>query len=268
MKVTMPKQIIHLIMLLTLVAISSEIKAQCELTNKHFKAGEILTYQLDFKYGLLNMHAGTSTMLIVNDVYAGQPAYKTMMTAKSKGVANSIYHVNDTLTGYFSTKLKPLFFQKHAHEGKDYTQENVYYSYKNDSVYVHTTRKKNGDDKFDVTIAMKNCVYDLLSSIFYARVQDYTQMDKGESLDVNFISGKKMVFMQIILEGLQTIKAANGVKYECLVLKLNIKDDVFSTPNEAMTVYLSHDEYQLPIRIDTNLKIGSTKAILKKVEGL
>lgn len=259
--------IAFLILICTLIC-AGNLYAKCPLTNKHFKGGEKIKYNLYFKYGIMNLSAGVSTLNTEEKMLDGKPAYEVKMIARSQGAASAVYSVNDTIISHFSKKLEPLSFSKLAHEKGNYTQEYVSYSYKDDSVYVNTKRIKNGSLRFDKTIVTKDCIYDYISSLFYARVQDYTGMGIGDKIDVNFISGSKLITMQISLVGIEDLKAANGKKYECLVLTLSVLNDAFSNPKEAMTVYLSNDTNQIPIRIDTKLKKGKTTAILKSAEGL
>ena len=66
------------------------INAQCGITNNAFQAGEELTYDVYFKYGLIHKKAGLATLKIKNDTYKSRDAYRMSMIANSTGLAKKI----------------------------------------------------------------------------------------------------------------------------------------------------------------------------------
>lgn len=249
------------------VLFSLNAVAQCKLSNTYFQAGEELTMDLYFKYGLINMKAGTSKLTTVSENYNGQEAYKMTLLAASSGNARKIFPLNDTLSCYMTKDLVPLAYIKNAREDDDYTQERVKYSYANGLVSINTKRTKNGGFRFDETLTSTTCIYDMMSVVYYARALDYTSMKKGDTNKVSFISGKNKVSMVIEHDGLETIEANDGKKYRCIKLVLSIMDDAFSDKKEAMKVYITNDSNHMPVRLDSKLKIGSTRAILRSHKG-
>ena len=247
---------------------SFNAQAQCPIVNNSFKAGEELTYDLYFKYGLINSKAGESTISVQNTTYKGGFVYKMTTIAISSGFASKMFSLNDTITSYMSYDIVPLYFDKKAHEGGDFTDETLTYSYADDKVTAVANRVKNGDHKFNERLESKKCLYDMQSVVFYARTLDFANMKDGDVAQINFVSGKKMRAMDIKLDGTVNMKANNKKKYYCYKLILNINDPAFDDKSEAMTVYLSKDENRIPIRIDSQLKVGSTRAILRNASGL
>lgn len=255
-----------LIAILLLLCIQTT--AQCPIENHYFRAGETLSYDLYFKYGLLHTKAGYSTLTVRNDVFNGTPVYKTTLLAKSTGVVNKLFTLSDTLSSYITKEVVPIAFIKNALEGDDYTQEKATYTYNNGIINITSKRVKNGNFKFNESITSESCIYDMVSIIYYARTLDYSNMKKGNSSEVVFLSGKKKVYMEIEYRGKETMTANNNKEYDCIILKLSINNKAFKNKEEAMTVYITNDKNRMPVRIDSKLKIGSTRAILKSHEGL
>jgi len=163
--------------------------------------------------------------------------------------------------------LVPLAYLKNAKEGKDYTVERVIYTYGSQGVSLNAKRTKNGEFRFDETIKTQSCIYDMMSVVFYARSLNYSGMKKGDTSKVDFISGRKKVNMVIEYDGIETMEANDNKKYSCIKLVLSIMDDAFSDKKEAMKVYITNDNNRMPIRLDSKLNIGSTRAILKSYKG-
>ena len=262
------------LMILTtlLLALSTiEGNAQCKVTNNYFQAGEELTYDLYVKFAI-TVKAGTSSLKTVSTKYNGKDAYKMSLIANSSGLANSIYSLDDTLSTYTTKDLTPLAFQKLAHEKGDFTNENMTYTYgSGGNVTVKTKRVKNGELKFDETINASSCVYDMVSVVFYARTLDYSSMKKGDEKRVDFVSGKKKSYMIIEHQGIENIKANDGKTYSCIKLVLslsaNVNKNAFEDRTEAMKVYITNDNNRIPVRLDSKLKRGSTRAMLKGYKG-
>lgn len=249
------------------VLFSLTANAQCKLNNTFFQAGEEMTYDLYFKYGIIYTKAGTSSLKTVAEKYNGVDAYKMTLLAQSTGTVRKLFSLNDTLSCYTTKDLVPLAYIKDAFEGKDYTQEEVRYTYNGKGVSINAKRHKNGNFKFDETITSNSCMYDMMSVVFYARTLNYTSMKKGDTSKVDFISGKNKVNMVIEYDGIETVDANDNKKYNCIKLVLSIMDNAFSDKKEAMKVYITNDNNRMPVRLDSKLNIGSTRAILKSYKG-
>ena len=93
-------------------------------------------------------------------------------------------------------------------------------------------------------------------------------MQRGDNTQVQFITGKRLVNMYIRYHGASSMKVNNGETYEALELSLMILDKAFVDQEEAMRVWITNDENRIPLQIDSKLKIGSTRAILKDFSGI
>lgn len=256
------------ILLLLFVFLGSlQLNAQCELVNKAFASGEEIQYDLYFSYGFLNARAGRGSLAVTEANYRGKNSYKTVMMLNTSGLAGNLYTVNDTLTSYIDMQLRPLLFTKEASEGKDYSVERQVYTYVGGKVSIRAIRHWNGEQRFDEVVTTDQCTYDYLSILPYIRNLDYTGMQAGDRKFVQFISGRKPVNMYINYMGTSSIKANNGKTYEVINISMTILDDAFANQKEALKASITNDANRTPVIIDTNLKIGSVRAVLRMVSG-
>ena len=87
---------------------------------------ERLTYNIMYKWGLINKKAG-EVALATSGV--GSPAFKSTLTAASAPWADHIYHVRDTLLGTIDTStLMPSRYERIAHEGGRFSHDILDYS--------------------------------------------------------------------------------------------------------------------------------------------
>jgi len=255
-------------MICALIIAGMQAKAQCEVDNQYFKAGEELNYDLYFKYGILYTKAGNSSLRVTDNTYNGKDAYKMTLTAKSSGMVKAFFSLSDTLSSYMTKRLTPLAYTKDAHENGDYTTERATYDYSSGKTSLRNVNIRNGNLRYDTTLVSDHCMYDMLSILYYARTLDYETMKKGDKKTVSFFSGRKKVDMDIQHHGIETVSANDGRDYNCIKLVLVMNERAFEDKNEAMKVFITNDRNRVPVRIDSKLKVGSTRVILKDYKGL
>lgn len=107
----------------------------------------------------------------------------------------------------------------------------------------------------------------MMNILYYARALNYSKMKKGDITGVSFLSGKDKVNMDIEYASTETITANDNKKYSCIKLILSINDKAFESKKEAMVVFITNDENRMPVQINSKLKIGSTRVILKNFKG-
>ncbi len=259
--------ILYPFVLFTFLIATTAINAQCKVRNTAFASGEKIQYDLYFNYGIINARAGKGSLSVTEANYRGINAYKTVMTLNTSGLAGNIYNVNDTLTSYVDKDLRPLLFTKEASEGKDYSVERQAFSYEGSRINIRALRTRNGEERFDETVTTNRCTYDYLSILTYVRNLDYTGMRPGDSHFIQFISGKRPVPMYVNYLGISSVKANNGKRYEVINISMTIEDDAFTDQKEALKASLTNDENRIPVVIDTHLKMGFVRAVLKDVSG-
>lgn len=249
--------------------VNANINARQNDRSLPFKAGEVLSYDMYFRYGLIHAKAGVSTLSAEETTYGNKSVYKFTLHAKSSGAAKAFFSVADTLSSYMGKDLKPLAYAKDAHENSDYTIERASYQYPaSGKVELRGKRIKNDELKFDTLLISEVPVYDMIGVIFYARTFDYSSMKKGDKFSVAYFTGRRMENMDIEYRGIETVRANDGREYYCIKLVMILNEKAFEDGNEAMTVYISNDQNKVPVRIDSKLKLGSTRIIIKEYKGL
>lgn len=254
---------------LILGALFTSLSAQCEINNTVFKAGEDILYDLYFKFGVLSAKAGKARLKVNATKYQGKPAYQMTLTSSSTGFARKIFVLDDTLSCITDDKIRPLFYTKNAHEGKEHTFEYQSYNYQPDgSINIQARRVRNGKERYNVSLKAESCTYDMMSIIYFVRTLNYDGMKNGENKRIALISGDEKVSVLLIYRGLKTAEANNNKKYKCHQITLAITDKAFENAKESMNVWFTADSNCLPIRIDTKLKHGEARAFLKSYSGL
>lgn len=258
-----------IVICLLLLGVSTSTLFAKSPTHTQLAGSKPLLYNLSFKYGLIHARAGYGQLSVKPMTHEGERAYRMDLISHSTGLLRKVFKLDDTLSCAVTEGLRPLWYEKRAHEGKDDIWERVDYRYHKDGrIEARSQRIRNGELSYDKTLPLGAVTYDMMSIVYYVRTLDFSSMPKGASRQVTFLSGATPVKMNVIMRGLDRVEDAGGHIHECYKLTLAILDPAFTNPKEAMTVFLTADGKAVPIRMDTKLRIGSARAVLKDAGGL
>lgn len=242
------------------------VQAQCPETNKAFKPGERLDYEMYFNWKFVWVKAGTTTLNTSLINYQGKQAYKTYLYSTGNKRADFFFKLRNTLISYYTPDMVPLYFKKASTEGKRYTEDEVWYSYNNGITHLRQ-RFRNHEGKVTYTShTSRNCVYDMMSMLFRARSFNGNSFRQGQRIVFPMATGKKLENQTIIYRGKQVIKANDKKKYRCLVFSF-VEPGKKGKWEEVITFFITDDPNHIPVRLDMFLNFGSAKAFLKSVSG-
>ena len=256
-------------MLFALCLFPAIVSGQCKLEQDFFSVNERLNYDVYFNWKFVWVKAANAEMKSQSTAYKGTAAYKTLLTGKTKGVIDNVYRVNDTLMCYVSSaNLAPLFYSKAAHEGKSYSAyEEITYSYPgNPTVKARLQDWRNKKFKSDTVLTSQKCFYDALSQFYFIRSLIPENMAVTKSITIPILFTDESFDVKVAYKGTETVEIdkekINTVKYS-----LSIDGEAFANKKESVFVWLSLDENRIPVMIESKLKVGSIKALLKKASG-
>lgn len=241
--------------------------AQFPVENKAFKAGEKLTYDLYFNWKFVWVKCGQGHMSIRNTTYQGKPALRADLLSTSNKRCDAVFAMRDTLISITTPDLTPLYFRKGAFEGKNYTVDEVWYTYPKGKSHVKQRYLNRHGELSEHHHESAECNYDMLSILSIARSFDPKDYKVGQRINFPMATGKKVETQTLVYKGKKNWKANDDKTYRCLVFSLlDYEDD--KKDKELLRFYVTDDLNHLPIRIDFFLKFGSAKAYFTKGEGL
>jgi hypothetical protein len=239
-------------------------ETSCAVTNKAFKSGEKITYELYFNWKFVWVKAGVATLATNATTYNGTHGYRTDLLSVSSKRVDMFFKMRDTLTSIVTQKLEPLYFRKGAEEGKRYTVDEAWYKYNGSKVDVEQKRTYQDGTFKETSYSDKRCVFDMLSILAQARSWDPTNYTVGQKFNFPMTTGKKVEEETLIYRGKKNIEADDGNTYRCLVF--SFVEYQKKKEKEVITFFVTDDDNHLPVRLDMYLNIGSAKAFLKRAE--
>ncbi len=220
-----------------------------------FQRGEVLEYNIH--YGMVN--AGKATFRVKDTLIyiGGRPHFSVKVFGRSLESWDWFYKIRDHYYSYLDTKTYlPSFAYRNVREGEYKTKERLVF--KRDKNVV----LRNGDPH-----QVPDGIHDILSAIYYARCIDFSRVRSETHLPIKTFFADSLFPVGVTYKGKQTIKTKLG-RFKCRVFKPDlVKGRVFKGQDD-MTVFVSDDRNQLPLRIESKIFVGYIQADLKEYKNL
>lgn len=224
---------------------------------------ETLTYDIMYKWGLINKKAGSVTLKATPE---SSSMFKAKLTASTAPWADKYYMVRDTLKGEInSTSFIPSYYEKISHEGGDYNRDLLYYTHSGDTHTANATRwrlhKKDTEViKTTQTYSATGLSMDMLSAYFYMRQISYQDMKAGDTVKFNVFSGSKKETLTIKYKGVVTLEL-NKKKYSAYRITFIFTTDGGKVSSDNMDAWISTTDSRIPLLLEGKLVVGKVRAV-------
>ncbi|MCL4511320.1 MAG: DUF3108 domain-containing protein [Bacteroidetes bacterium] len=226
-----------------------------KLTNKAFTVGEKLDY--DIYYGPIV--AGSATIATPSyEYYENRKCYKVEFTMRSAKFFDLFFKVRDYYYSLIDTEgLFPWKFEQHIREG----------GYKKDFVawfnQVNHTAKTSEGGPYKI----EPYTQDIVSTFFYARTIDYDNLRIGQKIHFENFYKDKVYPLDVKYLGQEDVETKAG-KFHCQIIEpIIVKGGLFKTTGRIV-VWLTDDSLKIPVKVQSEVAIGSVVAELTGYSGL
>jgi len=244
---------IYLILFLISFFVSSSLNA--------LQIGEKLTFKI--KYGMIT--AGEATLELNETTYHDSiECYYIKSLAKTNSFFDKIYKVRDKIESIWDKKkLVSYRFEKNLKEGS-YRQRRIhlYYPEQNLSYYLNYARRQR---KFkEKKMEIPENTQDILSAFYWFRMKD---MKVGDRITINVTADGFNYPADVLVHRKEKIKTIFGKK-ECFVVEPILEGEAIFKQTAKILIWLTADEYKIPVKLQSKIIFGSFKAILKDAENV
>ncbi len=224
------------------------------IENNAFTVGEKLTFNV--KYGFVT--AGVAVMEIPKiKRIAGRDVYHVIFKVNSLPSFDPFYKVRDRYETYIDVKaLFPWRFEQHVREGGFSMDFAAFFDHRKG---IAKTSKG--------TYKIPPNVNDIVSTFFYARTLDYSNLKVGDKFELHNFYKKKVYPLDVIYKGKETVEVEAGT-FDCIMVEpVIVEGGLFKTEGKII-IWLTDDELKIPVKVKTKILIGSIDAELAEYEGL
>ena len=225
-----------------------------KMNNQAFKVGEKLTFRVH--YGIINA-ANISMSVDQATTINGRNAMAVRCEGETLKSFDWAYKVRDKFQSWIDADaLAPIRYAKTVRENKYYDEDLA--------VYMHDKKKLRNPDG---ELAMPIYTQDVASVLYYARNLNLENAKLNQFFPLDVYLVNKIYNLHFAYLGKETLSTDIG-KIKCIKLRPKlVVDRVFKSSND-MTVWVSDDANRIPIRVQTNIKVGSLKVDITGYEGL
>lgn len=232
-----------------------------KIEQRTFKAGEYLEYRVH--YGAVT--AGTARLLVQEKpvTIQGRPCFHVIGQGVSSKAFSLFYRVNDRYEtfidqdGLFSWKYK-----RKIEEGGFRAYTEVDFDQAKHKAYERKDHKKDVTT-YDVPPAIQ----DVLSAFYFARTQNYEDKKPGDITKFQNFIDRQVFDLDVEYLGKEVLEVG-GMKYRCVKLKPLVQEGGLFRHEGDLFLWISDDENRIPVRIQSDLVIGSIQVDLKKAKNL
>lgn len=241
---------------------------ECSPQNTTFQIGERIDYTIYYHLAGVWVGAGDVYFKVDAATINNRSYYHFNSYGSSYEKYDWIYKVRDTYETYTSVDdFKPLRFKRKVNEGSTHIREDYVFKHAQDKVV--TLRQMEADEPFvKDTVDLKECSFDVLSMIYYARNIDFSDVAIDEKVPIRIFIDNESYDSYIRYLGKKEIKIKGLGKFRCIVFSPYLIEGTIFNAGEDMTVWVSDDQNRVPLLIETPILVGSIKARVNKMEGL
>ncbi len=187
----------------------------------------------------------------------GKMAYLIQTTAFSASVIDAIFKVRDVNYSWLDVNtLHSLGYSQSVREGNYIRDEWLAFDPANHRYYGEVKKKKEPRTiagKLDIE------VLDMLSSMYYVRKEPLTV---GKDVVFDIVNREKQYPLVVKVLGKETVKTDAG-KFNCWVVEPQFRGEgIFIAKGKSLKVWLTDDEYRMPVKMEAEVFIGSVYAEL------
>tara|TARA_B100000963_G_scaffold269563_1_gene237699 strand:- start:2135 stop:2947 length:813 start_codon:yes stop_codon:yes gene_type:complete len=258
------KSIIISIIIICFFAFTPNIDSQEEkptlrkIHQSSFNKGEFLRY--DVSYGFFDAAKATLEIAPESKEIKGRKTMHVVGKGRSSGALRWFFKVNDQYETYIDEEaILPWKFVRHVREGGYKLDRNIDFNHYSNEATVFEKDTKN--------FVVKPNTQDLLSAFYYARTLDLQNAKIGQEFVINTFFDLEMYPLKIKFFGKEKVETKLG-EFNCLKFRPMVEKGRVFKEEEDMTLWISDDNNKVPIRLKTNLLVGSIKMDLVEHKNL
>lgn len=237
----------------------------CTIVNNTFQNGEKLTYKIYYNWNFIWLAAGEVTFQVFDEgnQYHYQASGNTYDSYEWFFKANDVYD-----SWVDKNTLLPNYSERSVHEGDYEIFEKISFNQAAHKMTVWRA-KKRGEPETKTEHNVKDCVHDILSSLYHLRNVDFASKQSGAEEPFRIFMDKEEYPLKMRYLGKDGRKKVHGMgRYNTLRFQPQVIAGNVFKDDAKMTVWVSDDQNRIPILIESPVSVGSVKMVLKEYRGL
>lgn len=236
----------------------------CELTNVSFQNAETLVYKVFYNLNMIWIPAAEVEMIINENQFD----YEVKVYAKSYPAYDNFFRVRDYFYSRFDKiNVKPKEFVRIIEERSYRKFDSIYFDYKGGKALFYNGKFRH--EAVESSIELPYCVHDLLSAMYCLRNVNKDNYNIGDEIEVDVLLDKELMPVTVKYGGIEKNKKIKDLgKFRTIRVEPTLHEgEVFGKGGE-MKIWVTDDNNKIPLLIETPVRVGNIKAVLKSWKNL
>lgn len=232
--------------------------------NNAFKPGEKLEFEIN--YGFVT--AGSAIMQLEPNTTEinGRKCYVINISVASSSSFEFIYKFRTTYKCYIDAEgIFPWLVEQEKIEGKVNKNSRTEFDHVNLKAII--TENEPNKPQTQTEKPIEKYALDDISVFFYARTFDFTNKKAGDIVYFPYFVKDQTKQLGIKFIGRETTEVPAG-EFKCMLVQPMLKESALASKVDDIIVWLTDDEYKMPVKIQMSIIIGSVKVELTNFQGL
>ena len=256
-----------LLVILFLLSLFTPEKISGQSTGYPFKSGEYARYGAYFNWQFIWIQSAEVEFKADTTLYKQQIAWHFKAIGNTFKAYDLLYSVRDTFESYCNyDSFNPLYARRAMNHAKNSSVHEYTFDYTSGKIETYIKQKKN--PIYHAGIPVQANTYDLLSTAYRFRNFDFNQLFLGQKVLYRMLIDRQADDLYFRYLGIENVKTRNGKVYRCHKVSVYLLQGDFFTEGEYMKVWFTDDKNHLPVQVETEIVVGSVKALLLETKSL
>ncbi len=215
-----------------------------------FQGGEQLNYRIHL--GFIEAATATVKSSATIQTINNHPCRKVEILGQTVSWLKFFSPVEDYWSAYLDVNtLMPIKTEMRKREGRYRKEEQVVYSQESAMAKIHSPQNTPVDKNISITPS----TLDLIGGYFYLRDKPLSNMSIGQKLSAKVLVDGTIYEIWFVVKGFETLASDFG-NVKCIRTSLVLPKNNLFKDEDAIRLWISQDKYQIPFKMEVNLKIG------------
>jgi len=172
-----------------------------------------------------------------------------------------LFCVRDTFETFSNyNTFKPIYSRRVLNHAK----QNSVHQYRFDPVSGKIETQIHQDKKplYRTNLPAADNTFDILATAYNFRKFDFNKLFVGQKVPYRMLIDRQVADLFFRYLGKENVKTRNGKEYRCHKVSVYLLQGDFFPEGEYMKIWFTDDKNHLPVQVETEILMGSVKALL------
>ena len=236
-------------------------------TDYPFASGEYARYGAYYNWNFIWIQSGEVEFRTDTLQRRQQKVWHLEALGKSLKTFDLLFEVRDTFETYCDYRsFQPIYSQRVMNHSKEHSVHQYAFDYSTGK--ISTVIKQGKKPVYKASFPIQNNTFDLLATAYNFRKFDFNKLFIGQKVPYRMLIDKQVADLYFHYLGKENVKTRKGKLYRCHKVSVYLLQGDFFPEGEYMKIWFTDDKNHLPVQVETEILLGSVKALLQEARSM